>query len=110
MAEYRVLKTGEFDESFYRLNSIARKRIGRFLDQLQDKGGMVGKPLSVPFIREKKFNGNRLYFLVYVELKAVLVVGISTKKAQSVVIAGVKAKLGEYREMVLHMLQENPYL
>ena len=106
MPPYRVFKTGEFDRDFEGLEKAEKNRVEKFLGQLAQKGGAVGKPLSVPFFREKKFDGKRLYFLVYENVLVVLAVAISNKKAQQVTINAILARLAHYQFFVMDALKE----
>ena len=104
MTSYRVFRTAQFNERFSRLTDFEKGRIEHFLDQLIYGQGMVGKPLGTPFLREKKFNGNRLYFLVYDEWNVILAVEMSTKKAQAVTIAKIRLNLNQYKSFVRNLL------
>lgn len=59
----------------------------------------VGKHLSYPFLREKKIGGRRVYYLIYDDLKLVLLVATSEKKDQQATIAHIKMGLDEFREI-----------
>lgn len=84
---FKVFTTQEFDKDIVLLEKAEQERIEKILKQLKEQGGDVGKPLSgLTFFREKKFEGKRLYFLIYKELSVILVVGISNKKAQQATI------------------------
>lgn len=107
MANYRIFKTNEFDSDFQKLEKPEKERVLKFLAQLSEKGGSVGKPLSgLPFFREKKFEGNRLYYLVYENFCVVLAVAISDKKAQQATINAILAKLAHYQLFVMEALKE----
>lgn len=103
---YRIFRTFEFDKDFERLEILEKKRVEKILAQLGEKGGAVGKPLSVPFFREKKFGGKRLYFLVYENFLVVLAVAISNKKAQQGTINAILTELDKYKEYVIKTLNE----
>ena len=103
---YRVFKTREFDSDFEGLEKSEKGRVRKFLVQLAEKGGDVGKPLSVPFFREKKFGGKRLYFLVYENVFVILAVAMSNKKAQQATINVILAKLAQYQTYVIETLKE----
>ncbi len=105
MAHYRVLATDEFDEEFQNLDAFNRKRVERFLEQLQQFPSMVGQPLGFTFFREKKFNGHRMYYLVYEEWKAVLAVGFSGKKDQSIIIAKIRNNFYHYKQFVWKQIE-----
>ncbi|HLC92164.1 MAG TPA: hypothetical protein VJH23_00490 [archaeon] len=106
MANYRIFKTREFDDDFEKLEKFEKERVRKFLAQLSEKGGSVGKPLSVPFFREKKFSGNRLYFLVYENFFVILAVAISDKKAQQATINAILSKLAAYQSYVMETLKK----
>ncbi len=53
-----------FESSFY--ETFEKDEAKRILKQLKEQGEDTGKPLSgLSFFREKKFDGKRLYYLVY---------------------------------------------
>lgn len=60
---------------------------------------LAGKPLGYPFLREKKIREKRIYFLVYEELKLVMLVATSSKKDQQVTIDHIKEYLAEYKRI-----------
>ena len=60
----------------------------------------VGKPLGYPFFREKKMGKYRIYFLVYGDINAVLLITISDKKAQQEIIDKIKSELDFYKEVI----------
>ena len=66
-------------------------------EQALKENPYTGKPLGYKFFREKKFNGNRLLFLVYEEHKCIFLVTITDKKAQQHEIDLIKAHLDIYR-------------
>ena len=59
----------------------------------------VGKQLSYPFLREKKVGGRRIYYLVYEDLKLVLLVATSGKRDQQVTIDHIRENLKEFRKV-----------
>ena len=56
-----------------------------------------GKPLNYRFLREKKVREKRIYYLVYDDLKLVLLVATSQKKDQQATIDHIKSKFKEFR-------------
>lgn len=58
----------------------------------------IGKGLSYRFFREKKFEGRRVYYLVYEDLKIVLLVATSGKKDQQVTIDHITSQLDGYKK------------
>ncbi len=70
-----------------KLDKSVQLRVEKILKQLHERGDKVGKPLAgLSFLREKKFDGKRLYYLVYGPWSAVLVAAVSDKKAQKATI------------------------
>ncbi len=110
MNNYRILKTAEFEKDYEDLEKSEKLRVEKFFQQLHEKGGTVGKPLSgLPFFREKKFDGKRLYYLVYENFLVVLAVAISDKKAQQATINKILLNLIEYQESVVKILKQNGF-
>ena len=44
---FRIFTTKEFDEDFDNLDGSEKIRVEKFLNQLEEKGADVGKPLSI---------------------------------------------------------------
>lgn len=59
----------------------------------------VGDVLSYKFLREKRVREKRLYYLVYKDLKLVLLVATSGKKDQQATINHIKKQLDEFRSI-----------
>lgn len=59
----------------------------------------VGKPLNYKFLREKKIEGRRIYYLIYEDLKLVLLIATSGKKDQQATINHIRNNLNEFREV-----------
>ena len=57
----------------------------------------VGKPLSYSFLREKKIGGRRIYYLIYEDIKLLLLIATSDKKGQQVTIDHIRKHLNEFR-------------
>jgi len=94
-----VLSTKEFDTWERILSREYGTEIQRIIDELKQTWN-TGKPLGYPFFREKKFEKYRIYFLVYEEHNAVLLITISDKKAQQDTIERIKDQLDQYRELI----------
>jgi hypothetical protein len=59
----------------------------------------TGKQLSYPFLREKKIGGRRIYYLIYEDLKLILLVAASGKKDQQTTINHIKENLKEFKSI-----------
>lgn len=106
MNEYIIFTTPEYLEQLGRMSPFEQHRIRQFQLQLIENGNLVGKPLGVHYIREKKFNGKRMYYLIYEEWHAILLVGFSDKKTQERTITQIKLDVEENREFVFRALKE----
>ena len=58
----------------------------------------AGEPLDYPFLREKRIKEKRIYYLVYEDLKMVLLVAVSGKKNQQITIKHIEEKFLEYKK------------
>ena len=104
---FRIFKPATFDKDFNKLDNSEQKRVDKILNQLLERGGEVGKPLSgLSFFKEKKFDGKRLYFLVYENLQAILVLAVNDKKAQQTTINLILRDFAQYQQYVLDELKK----
>ena len=103
---YRIFTTKEFDEDFDSLDSSEKSRVRKIMDQLKEKGDFVGKPLRYPYFREKKFEGKRLYFLVYQDYMVILALAIGNKKTQQETINKIIAELQNYKDIIEKKIKE----
>ncbi|MDP7180279.1 MAG: hypothetical protein QF824_03345 [Candidatus Woesearchaeota archaeon] len=58
-----------------------------------------GSPLGYPFLREKRIREKRVYYLIYDDLKLILLVATSSKKNQQDTIDHIKEQLDEFRSV-----------
>ncbi len=103
---FKIFKTAEFDTDFDKLDNSEQMRVEKILAQICERGDEIGKPLSLPFFREKKFDGKRLYYLVYKNVGAILVITIGNKKAQQATINAILLHLTEYQVYVFELLRK----
>ena len=59
----------------------------------------VGDQLSYPFLREKRIKEKRVYYLIYEDLKLVLLVAVGGKKDQQATIDHIKGNLHVFRKV-----------
>jgi len=102
---FRVFTTKEFDIDFDGLDESDKQRVRKIMKQLKEQP-FSGKPLGLPYFREKKFDGKRLYFLVYKAFMVVLAVGISDKRAQQATINKILRDLDTYQEFIIKELDK----
>ena len=104
---FRIFTTHEFDKDFEKLDNSEQIRIRKIISQLKEQGELVGKPLAgLSFFREKKFNGKRLFFLVYKNYSVVLILAISDKKAQHATINRILLDISEYQQYIYSTLKK----
>jgi putative component of toxin-antitoxin plasmid stabilization module len=103
---FRIFTTKEFDDNFNHLDESEKQRVRKILNQLKEKGDDIGKPLRIPYFREKKFDNKRLYFLVYEDFMIILVLAIGDKKTQQATIDRILSELKEYNEFIDKKLRE----
>lgn len=97
---YRLFTTKEFDEDFDSLDNSEKTRVRKIINQLKEQGDSIAKPLKYPYFREKRFNGKRLYFLVYKEHMIILALAIGDKKTQQETINKIVLELENYKEII----------
>ncbi len=103
---FRVFTTKEFDNRFERIDESEKKRVRKILHQLRERGPQIGKPLKVPYFREKKFGSKRLYFLIYKNFMVVLAIALSDKKEQQETINKIISRFDFYKEFILDKLRK----
>ena len=88
-----------------KLSKIEREEIQRIVLQLTENP-FVGDQLQIKSLREKRLREKRLYYLVFEDLKAVLIVAISDKKTQQKTIDSILLRINEYRKYLLELLRK----
>jgi mRNA-degrading endonuclease RelE of RelBE toxin-antitoxin system len=96
---YKVYTTKEFDKKRLKVDFSVRKQIEDCIEKISDNP-FVGKPLNYKFIREKKINNYRIYYIVYYMNNSVLMVSLSQKKNQQRTINKIKSLLKNYKNFV----------
>ena len=95
---YYVFKLPIFEKRAQKLlNPKELKEVDKIIEQLKVNSN-IGKPLSYPFLREKRLKEKRIYFLVYEDITLVLLVSLSNKKSQQDTIDEIKLYLNEFKE------------
>ena len=97
---FKVYRTNEFTRLLDKLLTKAEMdRVENIEDEISERG-FTGRPLGFNFLREKRINGKRAYFLVYEEFNAALMVSISDKKTQQETIDKIKEYLPEFKRLM----------
>ena len=103
---YKVYNTTRFDKELSKLSLEEQKRIQSIYTQLRDNP-YVGDQLRYKFLREKRLKEKRIYYLIYDDLKAVLIVAISDKKTQQDTINHIVDFFEEYKVYVNKLVNKN---
>lgn len=93
---YKVIATDTYQKEIDRWTK-ADKEIAEKLPNKLSINPLIGKPLSYPFLREKRIREKRVYYLIYHDLNLVLLVATSSKKDQKETIAYIKRYLTDFR-------------
>lgn len=96
---FRVFHTDEYDKKFAKLQKTEQQRLLVFEQELKVYP-FQGRALNYRFFREKKFNGKRMLFLIYLEYNSIYLISIVNKKSQQKVINFIKSRLPFFKEQV----------
>jgi mRNA-degrading endonuclease RelE of RelBE toxin-antitoxin system len=94
---YAVYTLNVFDKEMNKLPEFDRKIINKLFLQIKENP-YVGDMIRYKFFREKRLKEKRVYYLVYDDLKIVLMVAIGGKKAQEWTIDEIVKDFNEYRK------------
>ena len=102
---YSVYTTESFDKEVAKLPPLDQEIIRKISFQLKDNP-YVGDALRYRFFREKRIREKRLYFLVYDDLSAVLLVAFGGKKTQQETIDYILRDLTEFKVYLEQKIKE----
>lgn len=94
---YAVYALNVFDKEVDKLSESDKEIIKKISFQLRENP-YVGDQIRYKFFREKRIREKRIYYLVYDDLKIVLMVTIGGKKAQEETIDKIVEYFKEYRK------------
>ena len=97
---YRVIGTETYLKGIEKWTKADREMAENLPIKLSDNP-FVGDPLSYPFLREKRIKEKRVYYLIYDDLKLVLLVATSGKKDQQKTIDHIKSHLDEFKQVAI---------
>ena len=103
---YQSYTPASFHKKFSKLSYQEQTRIEIIYKQLRENP-YVGDQLRYKFLREKRLDEKRIYYLVYDDLNAVLIVGISDKKTQKETINQIVNFFDDYRLYIEKLLKQN---
>ena len=94
--KYRVYHSQTFNKELLKFD----KNFQSVVDKIEDKlveNPHSGRPLGVPWFREKKYENYRIYYLIYEDIRAIFMVAISDKKDQQKVINTIWVLLDSFK-------------
>lgn len=94
---YTVYTTESFERELGKLSEYNKEVIKKIFMQLKDNP-YVGDQIRYKFFREKRIKEKRIYYLVYDDLKIVLIVALGGKKAQEGTINEIAKYFQEYKK------------
>ena len=103
---YAVYTTKSFDRETTKLPQNDKERIEKIFLQLKENP-YASEQLRYRNLREKRIKEKRVYFLVYDDLQAVLVVAISGKKDQQATINHIINNFDEYQKYLERIIKKD---
>ena len=100
---YAVYTTESFEKEVEKLSKADRLIIKKIFLQLKENP-YVGDQMRYKFFREKRLREKRIYYLIYDDLSAVLIVAFSDKKAQEETIDEIVKYLPEFKIYLENLL------
>jgi hypothetical protein len=94
-----------YQKIIVKLSIMEREEIQKIVLQLTENP-FVGDQLQIRSLREKRLREKRLYYLVFEDLQAVLIIAISDKKTQQKTIDSIISRINDYRKYLIELLKE----
>ena len=102
---YAVYTTESFEREIGKLTEHDKEIIKKIFLQLK-KNPYVGDAIRYKFFREKRIREKRIYYIIYDELSAVLVIAFGNKKAQQKTIDEIIKYLPEFKRHIENLLKK----
>jgi len=102
---YAVYTTDNFRKEIEKLSNSDKEIIQKIFLQLKENP-YVGDQIRYRFFREKRVREKRIYYLVYDDLSAVLVVAFGGKKAQQETIDEIVKCFPEFKQYLQNQLNQ----
>ncbi|MFH1311544.1 MAG: hypothetical protein ABIH65_04020 [Nanoarchaeota archaeon] len=103
---YAVYITESFEKEIEKLSEPEKKIIKKIFLQLKENP-YVGDAIRYHFFREKRIREKRIYYLIYDNLSAVLMVAFGGKKAQQETIDEIIKDLPEFKKYIEKILKDH---
>ena len=101
---YSVYTTENFEKEIGKLSNEYRKIIQKIFLQLKENP-YVGDAIRYRFFREKRIKEKRMYYIIYEDLSAVLVVAFGGKKEQQETIEEIIRYLPGFKTYLKRLLK-----
>lgn len=108
METYEVYRSEAFKEEISKYDKNLQERVDKIETKLMFNPE-YGTPLGMRWFREARFEGYRIYYLIYEDLKAVFMVAISNKKDQQKTINTIRLFLEFFREEIEKLVRKNRF-
>ena len=95
---FKVIGTDTYLKEISKWSKVEKEAAEKIPPQLKDNP-FAGQPLRYPFLREKRVKEKRVYYLIYEDLKLILLVAVSGKKDQQDTIDHIVDEFKEYRKV-----------
>ena len=102
---YKIFRAHTFDKKLEKFEKEFVIWVDKMEDQLIENP-YVGDPIRVSWFREKKYGRYRIYYLIYDDIEAVYIVGISDKDDQQVVINTIWLLLDNFHEEIKKLVEK----
>ena len=103
---YAVYKIHGFKKEEEKLPKKDKNRIQKVFEQLKINP-YAGDQLQIKSLREKRLSEKRIYYLVFEDLKAILIIGMSNKKTQQKTIDKILIFINDYRNYLKGLLEKD---
>ena len=102
---YAIYTTENFENEVSKLHEEEVQKINKIFLQLKENP-YVGDSIRYRFFREKRIKEKKIYYLIYEELSAVLIVAFGSKKEQQKTIDEIIRYLPEFKKYMKKLLED----
>jgi len=95
---FTVIGTDTYLKEISKWSKDHKEAVDKIPSKLKENP-FLGDPLNYKFLRERRVKEKRVYYLIYEDLKLVLLVATSGKKDQQATIDHIKNNLDEFRKV-----------
>ena len=100
---YAVYITKNFEKEISKLSKFETNKIKKIFLKLK-KNPYTGNPIKYKFFREKRIKEKRIYYLIYEDLSAILIVAFGGKREQQQTIDKIIKYLPEFEKYINSLL------